>query len=632
MSNFDVFINGIQPNRIADTQAIVDILSEKFKVDQDKIEKILATPDTRIKKFLSEEKADKLQHALSKVGLICFCQPSVEESAEKQKPMSSACPNCGAVFSKILNSPPKSCHHCGIFIKKFLEINSSNNKNDKREQIKQQFLQEKAARHTQAQKGERGNSPFIHKEEKMAIDDSKKKPSHTIAYAIGGCCLTAVALFFTHQANLLPWVNNPLPLETVTVATNTEDKTEINHSQNMLQKNHESTEVINTFGLDPNAFVDVNSKQEINPPIEKNSLINTFLLDVGSGDHEWNLYLARHANQAIIKKNFVLAKQIIPHLTNTEYFIVLSDTLSKTKSDPELKAQIDMGIMEKVGSSPISLQPQYYSRMALQQTDKQLSSALFDQAEEAWNMLTDPAQQLLSALKISVFYFKADNINSSNQYFNKVKRLLPKVEGVENKINAHLAISQAFQQIEQKEMAVKWLHSADKLAKDLSKQSKDQLLYYAIRSFLNSGLTTDAVNLASSVENPMNKALTYMLLASYFSYPSEYLTPAENLLDRSTVPVEQKALVLSRIAQQYAMLSNMTKAKALFDKSFQLVKDLPESNEKDTLLSLMTINYAKPMKNSSAIIIVKGIQSTKARAYILNKLSALSQISKQLDQ
>ena len=669
MSNFDVFINGVRPDHIENTQEIIDLLSKKFRVSREKIENIVSKPNTRIRKSIPKEEADKLRKSLYQIGLICLVQPSINKTGLLLNPMvdtvRKSCPNCQAKFPDNLTALPEVCDSCGIYIKKFLEKNDPDSDDYKKEQIRQQLRRKKSAHNSFKQKKWREENEQLRKKEleQAVLNESphlkeKKKSKQHAFSAIGGCCLIGGALFYAYQENYLPWEGFPssndeivqteeLPTSIPMAGSQMEATTgsEVS-SQDAMKKTHDqAAQVLNAFGLDPDEFESVSGGQKISGlstgdnidqgasrldiSSEKSSLLNTFLLDVGADDHEWNHYLAKKIKQAIMWRKFTTANQIISHLTDVGLFITLSGDLSKATTDSTLKYRINENVHEKIKSSPTRLQAQYFSQAALYQDDKQDADALLSRTEGAWSTTTPPYQQLLSALKIATSYFKLGNTSLSNQYFNKIKLLLPRVGGIEYKIKAHITIGQAFQQIGQKKAGLKWFQSTDKLIKSTSGSINDQSRYYILRSFLDSGLTANAVSMAGAINDPATKILAYTLLASYFDN-TEYLASAESLLNRAIMPAGQKALVLSRIAQQYAKQSNMTKVESLLQKSTQLIKDIPKSNNKDKLIALMISNYARPTKDGSAMILVKEIQSTRIKMDISKKLSSLSTVSKLL--
>ena len=55
MSNFDVFVNGIQPDYTTKIQQVIEEFSKTLQVEPQNAEKIITTPNTRIKQSTSKE-------------------------------------------------------------------------------------------------------------------------------------------------------------------------------------------------------------------------------------------------------------------------------------------------------------------------------------------------------------------------------------------------------------------------------------------------------------------------------------------------------------------------------------------------------------------------------------------------
>jgi transcription initiation factor TFIIIB Brf1 subunit/transcription initiation factor TFIIB len=714
MSNFDVVINGIQPDHIENTQEIIRLLTERFKVSKDKIERMIATPNTKVRKSIPKEDAVKLQNFLSQMGLICFCQPSLNETGLSLKQMEietvqKSCPNCQANFPDDLNALPEICDSCGIVIKKFLERHNPESDRYKKEQIRQQLSRQKSSHLSLKQKRQREEAEAQHRKEleDEILNESphlrgKKKSKFYLLPAIGGCCLVGGSIFYAYQENYLPWVNSsstndPVQIEELPTSFPMSDSqissdggmnspqmataaksgiaTE-GSSQDAMQKTHDqSAQVLNSFGLDPGAFANTSggegngslSRSSINQSaslsgisssnelsvqgngspsvgnnsqqsasqsgasVEKVSLLNTFLLNVGTDEHEWNYFLAQNIRQLITQNKFTTANSVLSYLTEVELFIDLSGDVSKATSNLQLKSQINTQVRKKIKRAPSDFQAQYFSQMAAYQDNKRDAYTLFDRTENLWSTRAAPEQQLLSALKIAVSYFKAGDAELSNQYFSKIKLLLPKIVEINHKIQAYIKIGQAFQQIEQQQAGSKWFQATDQLIQESSNNLNDQSLYDISTLFLDSGLIARAANIIGEINDPTTKILAYTLLASYAENATKHLVAAEILLNKATLPIGHQALILSRIAQQYAKQSNMTKVNILFQKSTQLINRIPRSNERDKLLVLMINNYARSSKNGSAKTLVRSIQSTSIKTEMLNKISSLSRISKLLN-
>lgn len=233
MSNFDVYINGIQPDRAAEIQQIIEEMSKRLRINNQQAEKILNTPNTRISQSVSQEQAEKFQQTLQKIGVICLYRPSantgglsLEEIETKDDDVLRTCPNCDTAFPGNPDTPPDKCENCGVYIEKFL-----NNREDKeeKEEIRQQLLKKQSIRDTREQqiKDEQGEEIRKKVLEQAVLDEkedpeTKKKPNQTYIL-IGGSVLIVLLLVISF---LFYGDNENLPIETADSSpdiTNTED-------------------------------------------------------------------------------------------------------------------------------------------------------------------------------------------------------------------------------------------------------------------------------------------------------------------------------------------------------------------------------------------------------------------------
>ncbi len=435
------------------------------------------------------------------------------------------------------------------------------------------------------------------------------------------------------------------------------------------QSHAQASKVLDSFGLDANAFnqsgsSSINGSQQAlqNMPLQvgqmsgafdletkishknvsdsakknSNGVLTSFLSDFGADKHERERFLTQKIEYLIINNQFDSAMQSIQHLSEMENFITLSEKLAKKSK------QSNLNIETKIQSAPQNMQAQYLSRWALHQNNKESAGALFNKAEKSWKTIQDPHKQLLSALKIAVSYFKAGSSSSANRYFGKIKTLLAVINTVENQISARVAISRAFSEVGQQKIALNWLKSTEKfinkanlsnlhelveryaflnqkrkvssiVAQITSSSHKDGLTYKAISAFLKSGQNENANVLVESMEDPINKALGYVLLANYLKHDSSHLKSAEGLLGQSVNGAIGKTIVSSRIAQQYARQNNASKANELFQVTDDFIKKIPLSVERDEALEIIIKNYAFPLNKKPVKILLSYIESSETK-------------------
>ena len=291
MSNFDVFVNGIQPDYATKIQQVIEEFSEKLRVEHQKAEKIIKTPNTRIKQSTSKEEAEKLQQTLHKIGVICICRPSHNTTSLSLEPIEikeegdvSACPSCNHKFSGNSNIVPEKCDSCGVYIKKFL-IN--NEEQIEKDAIKQKLLQKDSIRNAREQREREENAEEIRKKilEQAVINETpnlkkNKKSKKQTFILVGGATLAISAACFSYvffgqkesskiidsssniasaqesfqeTDDLLTEIpqSSDLSQESDGLATGIPDGT----SQNALQNTHDqASQALDAFGLDADAF------------------------------------------------------------------------------------------------------------------------------------------------------------------------------------------------------------------------------------------------------------------------------------------------------------------------------------------------------------------------------------------
>lgn len=755
MSNFDVFINGIQPDQATKSQQIIEEFSKKLQISSQEAKKIISSPNTRISHSASKEQAKKLQQSLQEIGVICIFRPSsmgTELSLEpleiKEEIAITTCPNCNSKFSGDSNTPPEKCDNCGVYIEKFLQINSDQNE---KEEIKRRILLKNSMQADRGKKIKDEKEAEIRKKilEQAVLDENpdiegEKKKNKQPVIIFGGAALVASAacisyILFAQNENLpveaihsssivattqekiqetggleteLPASPNltqnedelateiptsssspenidelatEIPVSSTSVAglQVNQNNASISSSQEGLSNTHEqASQVLNAFGLDPDAFANNSSNSQgktsssslastglsnshLNnlkileeqphkktPSGVSNNALTTFLLNYGIDEQEWEYYLTKKIEKLIKNNNFAHANQLISYLKNTENFIFLSSKLLNNIGQTKINSSIET----KIISFPLELQAQYFSQAAQSHNKKETSDILFIKAEKHWELISGPNKQLSSALQIAVSYFKFGNTASANRFFKKIKPLLSQISTAENQIISRTAISHAFQEVGQNKIALNWLKSTDKFIKNANKSSlqeiinsyaylnqlsrvsalvkqvpstgvQDELLYNAVKVSLDSGLNNNAINLAESIKNPMNKALAYTLLASYLEDKINYLSSAETLLNKINIKEASNiAIISSRIAQQYARQKNTSKVNDLFQQTKQLIGSLPSSAEKDNVLEIVMTNYAYSLEHRSAMMLSSYFQSSTNKLKINKKIEQLSKI------
>jgi hypothetical protein len=446
-------------------------------------------------------------------------------------------------------------------------------------------------------------------------------------------------------------------------------------SQQAMQDTHQkASKVLNAFGLDAGAVANTSgassgkgglinstqgglakSQKESTSHIGSAGILTPLLLNIGGSEQLWNQFITIKVEQLITNKKFSVANKIIPYLTDTEKFITLSGHLLNTSNQPRLAVEINLNVERRIKKSPLELKANYLSQAAKYQNETGAANLLFNRATSSLQVISDPHKKLISTLKVATSFFKTGDTTTANLYFKKINMLLPKIKTAESQIHSRVAISQAFQEVGQTAIALNWLKSTDKFIKGsdklgfqelvngyahLNKTNKvfqlvkqapatvaeDELLYNAVKVSLASGLNNDAISYVNSIQGSTSKALAYTLLAGYLKDNSTYLLSAETLL-KNIDTLFSKAIVSSRIAQQYASLGDTKKVNELFKSTEQFIKALPASGERDKLLQMVITNYAQPLMQKSLNNLVSYIQAPGVKTDINKKINQLTEIS-----
>ena len=638
MSKFDVFINGIQPSHIDKKQQIIESFSNMLKLNSEKAEKILKTPNTQINKSVSKEKAVKFQQSLHKIGVICVYRPSIESTGLSLEPIEvkeegilTACPNCDHQFSDDTAITPEKCNACGIYIEKFLR-NSVEQK--EKDEIKQKLLQKNAMRTTREQQAIDKQTEEIRKKileqavlkENTDLENKEKISKKTYALAGGSLLIATVAC--VSYLYLGQTENEKLPTQLAnsssdsmanqeTIQAQEELTTQIpgsengadglsteipltttdsaSESQDALKETYgKASKVLNAFGLDPNAVGNAGIKNtkysDVKLSGKSNNISNSiatevltpFLLDFSADEQEWEHYLTEQAEQSIINNNFITAQKIIHQLTDTENYINLSGKLLKNSQQPGLKAEIDSNIETRIKSSSFELQAQYFSHAAANKEKQEASNLLFNRADNFWKTITNPSLQLSSALKIAVSYFKAGNLVSANRYFSKINPLLSKITSAENQITSRIAVSRAFKDVGQNKIALNWLGSTNKFFTNSDESSLREIVNgYAYLDQIN---TVQALVKQASTFNIQDKLLYSAIRVSLDAKLNENAISLVNLIQNPTNKALSYTLLASYLGDNSIYL---TSAESL------VAQDIPEANHKLIVLSRIAQQYAK---------------------------------------
>jgi hypothetical protein len=205
MPAFDVFLKGINPERLNETTEIKQLACQYLKLEAKQLDALLDAPGTHcLCRGVSEQKAKDYQTNLSKIGIICVYRPGAELSGLSLVPIETefsadgvfSCPSCG--YEERLEegqSPPEKCKQCGISIDSFLDMQKI--KAEKAE-IRNNFLRAQQAKKQFEAKQQQEEAE---EKRKKALENSvlaemrgnqKKKQHKMMSLAVGASALAII--------------------------------------------------------------------------------------------------------------------------------------------------------------------------------------------------------------------------------------------------------------------------------------------------------------------------------------------------------------------------------------------------------------------------------------------------------
>lgn len=739
MNNFDVFINGIQPDHIDNNEQIIESSSQCLKISVAQIEKLLNSPDIRIRRSVSEIKAKQYQEILNRIGVICFYKSTtpdierIEDSAKinTESTSSLSCPNCNHQLIHSSNETlPEVCDKCGIYIDLYLthKANKKNKKQTQKKVAKSQNKRKKIIQKNQNKKKCDPHSLSLQKnaKKKQLTNKDKKLKRPPPTFAKGILVLTVLAsisytffkynespsgaiikitkdtatdaesntTFLDAQKTIEPAFEEQKekPVEFVvtngkidvsTIGTNTTHyETEQDFSNNFqlprpLQKTQSQSSDILDQKTSP--FSDSISKtQPISNPLEstkphhlqngssktgksEKDVINTAsnaLFQFAVDNQEWDNFLTQKIEDSITDGTLKRSHRLISCLSEPEKQISsLAKLLISTRKEKD-KIELLTKMEDEINSSPRKFHSQLFSQAGRYQPNLKMKNDLYTRAEKSWSALSDPEEQLNAALRIAISYFKDGNIKSTNRYLMKITTLLPKINiaDADSQIKSRVAISRAYKDTDNVNYALQWIKDSEniidkagenavqdlvegyaylnqhasvlRLVKKISSINKqDELFYSAIRAYLATGQTDNAVKLNRSIQGATYKALSYILIASYSTEYQSYSILAESTLNMEINSPIDKAIVSSRLAQLYARQYNIYKTEKQLKITKQQINAIPASPEKDTLLNIVATNYARSLMLKPATAFVSAIRSSTVKSQFNKEFSKLSELS-----
>ncbi len=533
MEKFDIFIKGINPERIAETESIKANVAKVLQISLKDLDELLVQPNGAcIRREASEDEAKHYQISLTKLGLMCLYRPALRLSNLELLPIevkeefttdAFICPNCEHEMSVNEDgSEPEKCSECGITIAKFVE---QKRRNDERDAIKAKLLvsqniikQEQLKK--QQEDAEKQRKLELEKEvlQELHSDGVIKKPLNIKLLAIGGglCVVIAGASYFFTQSNpALPTesnlvVNSSMRLVHPTETPQTVTSTPVDTQQAMQKTHDQAAQVLNGFGLDADAFANAGNAATNNvaspsekmllpqtapnnpdaTPLNATQLVEAIpntpqsthsdeLLTILSNDITWDYFLAQNSKMLLERQLPENAEKLSKYIIATDVYIdTLGILLRAAQQHKQTKLVDDYLASLEIRLTPLPAEQQaiYFAQAGGYLALENGSNALLVRAEKLLAGLPRPELQLNTVLKLAVIYSKTGNIAIANSYFNKINTLLTPVTDPDMQVQLRISVARAYQEVNNTPVAVQWLNSTESQIKQLKMDTLSALI------------------------------------------------------------------------------------------------------------------------------------------------------------
>ena len=551
MKLFDIFITGINPDRLNETAEIKAQAVRILQISASELDELLAQPNgVCIRRNSPEVEAKNYQHTLSKLGLICICRPSRQLSNLELVPLedldeasSSICPNCAHKIpvNEDDNKSAEKCEKCGITITKFLELRQ---KNEEREAIKLKLLASQNSIQAQAIKKQEEEAE---KQRKLDLENEVwqelhgngtiKKPPNVKLLIIGGC---VIALAGAKYFLTLPISEPPIATAEKTVTETTSSSSKIAapkggasdnsapmDSQQAMQKTHDqAAQVLKGFGLNPDAIADASSSggesstendaahssdasgsggksltendiahspDAAKQPVASLQPLNSEeIFSVLNTDTAWDRFLSENSKTLLQRQLPENAKKLSKYIVDNDAYVdAIGELLHAAQERKQSKLVDDyLAILEaRLTSLPVEQQAVYFAQAGGYLALTNNSNALLARSERLLATLLRPELQLPVILKLAVIYSKIGNLTIANGYFNRVTALLTPITDADTQVQLRTVVARAYQEINNEKASAQWLNSTEPLMVKLSPEKLSALaISYAVCNQWKNGL------------------------------------------------------------------------------------------------------------------------------------------------
>ena len=587
MATFDIFIKGINPERASETDEIRANSAKALRISLEKLDELLAQPNgVCIRRNTQEQEAISYQRALSKLGLICLYSPTKVlinlelEPIEEEKTVESViCPNCEHEMAVNDAIEPEKCTECGIEIQKFLE---QKRQEEEREAIKAKLLASQTILKAQEEKKQQEEAEKQRKAElekdvlqELGVEVSPKKPLNVKLLAIGGGLITATVIgsYFLTASNNPPPTSMRMesPVSHSVETENTQIAAPLDAQQAMQKTHDQAAQVLNCFGLNPDAFANggassnaapisvvdnvltapqaaaTNTSNSQNnaasvakdspaPQVEKIVTKENLpeLFAVLQNDITWDKFLAQNSKILLDRQLPDNALQLNKFIISHEIYISAMGELLRSATQSKQTQLVEnylTALNTRLEKLPVEQQAIYFASAAAYLPIENGTNRLFVKAEGLLSSLPKPELQFPAVLKLAVVYSKLGNIANANTYFNKINALLTPITDLDLQAQLRADVATAYHDVNNTPVATQWLSSVEPLLKQLKPETVSSLVV----SYAKCNQWQNALNVLSQLDSSKRDSTLYQ--AIQVSLQAGFLTNAFELHKSLQPPV-----------------------------------------------------------------------------------------------
>ncbi len=688
MNKFDIFVNGIQTSHFDKKEQVIIQASSVLKIPKPLVEKLLNTPSTRIRQGISEKKALQYHHILNELGIVCFYSPVAQETKNFEDSVilstsnienspTYTCPNCShKIETKESEAFPEVCDECGIFIDLYLKYKVQDDESPTLFGTPSKTIQQNKQANTY-QKDNTANSkiqnqdiqPGILSQQTKREDKDNTRPIILMGVSLVLFSLAAILYpFFSQQYEAskttitsdknqqsIPSIDNKIITSHPSKSIDQNSNLALNHKNNKI--NQVESPTLKSDAPQPQ-LTSTDSKTNKILGGNSSNLKPSSLFHKALDNQEWDNFLSQKINTSITKGSPEQSLDLISCLSNPKKHINSLAKLLLASTNKDFKKGVLSKMDGVIKTYPIEERPHLLIQAGRYQINPAIKNELLNRAENNWRTLSNPEKKLKSALKMATAYFEGGNVKATNQYLMEITQLLPQIdpENVTSQIKLRIAISRANKDTGNLNYALEWIKDSEALIEKIGEPAlkdfvigyaylnqypsvlrlikrassvtqQDKLFYSAIKVYLASEQIETAVKLNRSIQGASYKALSYILIANYSKAYQGYAVLAESALNIEITSPFNKAIISSRLAQLYARQYHIYKTEKQLKITEQQIKLIPASPEKDHLLSIVAINYARSLMFKPATTFASAIQSPEISSFFFNEYKKLSKIT-----